>query len=301
MFSFFKFYYHLARRSPKAYNYVLDHYSLNTLIILFTPLFVSMLGMVVMAFVNPLFILFSLFTGIGITFINLAVVIGVSNKERELRREQEDIREEAERAKRRKEAGDRYREYAEKETERMRREYRSGEYARRAREEAEKRKRQQQEWKRKAEEYNRQYREDWERRKRRQEEEEEQRRRYYSHDYGSRFDWDDWEARFRENMRREKEQREQQNRQQQYRQQYERTNGDRQRSNGGQQRRTYSGGSSDTLAKSLKVLGLSQGCTKQEAKSAYRKLAKKHHPDTGGDAEKFKLVKKAYDYVIARL
>ena len=34
-------------------------------------------------------------------------------------------------------------------------------------------------------------------------------------------------------------------------------------------------------------LGLKKNATKNEIKSAYRLLAKKYHPDTGGDNEKF--------------
>ena len=45
------------------------------------------------------------------------------------------------------------------------------------------------------------------------------------------------------------------------------------------------------------VLGVAKGASKDEIKSAYRKLAKKYHPDNHetGDAEKFKEVQEAYD------
>ena len=45
------------------------------------------------------------------------------------------------------------------------------------------------------------------------------------------------------------------------------------------------------------VLGIQKGASKDEIKSAYRKLAKKYHPDNHetGDADKFKEVQEAYD------
>lgn len=42
-------------------------------------------------------------------------------------------------------------------------------------------------------------------------------------------------------------------------------------------------------------LGLSGGATPDDIKKAYRKLAREHHPDKGGDAEKFKKVQTAYE------
>lgn len=42
------------------------------------------------------------------------------------------------------------------------------------------------------------------------------------------------------------------------------------------------------------VLGLEKGASLDEIKKAYRKLALKHHPDQGGDQEKFKEVNEAY-------
>lgn len=44
----------------------------------------------------------------------------------------------------------------------------------------------------------------------------------------------------------------------------------------------------------LTVLGLRAGCSEVAAKAAFRRLAKLHHPDVGGDAEKFKKVSEAY-------
>ena len=46
------------------------------------------------------------------------------------------------------------------------------------------------------------------------------------------------------------------------------------------------------------ILGIKPGATVNEIKAAYRKLAHQHHPDKGGDAEKFKQVNKAYQELI---
>lgn len=43
------------------------------------------------------------------------------------------------------------------------------------------------------------------------------------------------------------------------------------------------------------TLGASPSATKDELKKAYRKLAVQHHPDKGGDAEKFKDISHAYE------
>jgi DnaJ-class molecular chaperone len=43
------------------------------------------------------------------------------------------------------------------------------------------------------------------------------------------------------------------------------------------------------------TLGVSQNASDSDIKSAYRKLASKHHPDKGGDPEQFKKVQQAYD------
>ncbi|KAG2012165.1 DnaJ protein [Coprinopsis cinerea AmutBmut pab1-1] len=43
-----------------------------------------------------------------------------------------------------------------------------------------------------------------------------------------------------------------------------------------------------------KILGVSRDCTEVEIKKAYRRESLKHHPDKGGDEEKFKLVVEAH-------
>lgn len=43
------------------------------------------------------------------------------------------------------------------------------------------------------------------------------------------------------------------------------------------------------------TLGVDKNATADDIKSAYRKLAKKHHPDLGGDPEKFKELNEAHD------
>lgn len=44
-----------------------------------------------------------------------------------------------------------------------------------------------------------------------------------------------------------------------------------------------------------KVLGVAESATDKEITRAYRKLAKEHHPDSGGDEERFKEISAAYD------
>lgn len=50
------------------------------------------------------------------------------------------------------------------------------------------------------------------------------------------------------------------------------------------------------VQKALNILGLSRdGLTSDKLKNVYRKLAKLHHPDTGGDAATMAKINRAYD------
>lgn len=49
------------------------------------------------------------------------------------------------------------------------------------------------------------------------------------------------------------------------------------------------------MEKYYKVLELSPGASQDAVKKAYRKLAQVHHPDHGGDQEKFKEISEAYE------
>lgn len=47
----------------------------------------------------------------------------------------------------------------------------------------------------------------------------------------------------------------------------------------------------------FKILGVTQNCSEEEFKSAYRKKCMETHPDKGGDPMKFKLVQAAYEAI----
>merc|ERR1719199_1206459 len=55
-----------------------------------------------------------------------------------------------------------------------------------------------------------------------------------------------------------------------------------------------SGKNADTT-KFYKLLEVDKNASEPEIKKAYRKLAVKHHPDKGGDPEKFKEITRAYE------
>jgi DnaJ-class molecular chaperone len=51
------------------------------------------------------------------------------------------------------------------------------------------------------------------------------------------------------------------------------------------------------MSKHHRVLGVSPDATPEEIRSAYIKLSKKHHPDVGGNEEKFKEINSAYNSI----
>jgi curved DNA-binding protein CbpA len=46
------------------------------------------------------------------------------------------------------------------------------------------------------------------------------------------------------------------------------------------------------------ILGLQQGCSQEEIKKAYRRLASQHHPDKGGDTSTFQNIQAAYEFLL---
>lgn len=48
----------------------------------------------------------------------------------------------------------------------------------------------------------------------------------------------------------------------------------------------------------LAELGLPPGATRQQIKQRYRKLAKKHHPDMGGDPRQMQRIVAAYEFLM---
>lgn len=45
------------------------------------------------------------------------------------------------------------------------------------------------------------------------------------------------------------------------------------------------------------ILGVERNASPEEIKRAYRKLAREHHPDLGGDPDRFREIQQAYDHV----
>jgi DnaJ-class molecular chaperone len=43
------------------------------------------------------------------------------------------------------------------------------------------------------------------------------------------------------------------------------------------------------------ILGISKSASDDEIKNSYRKLARTHHPDKGGDKDKFQKIQEAYE------
>ncbi len=65
------------------------------------------------------------------------------------------------------------------------------------------------------------------------------------------------------------------------------------------QQRLYDQAEKDLYAESgCKLLGIEAGATKREVRNAYRRKARKLHPDVGGDAEAFKQLYAAYRAVL---
>lgn len=54
-------------------------------------------------------------------------------------------------------------------------------------------------------------------------------------------------------------------------------------------------------ADALKTLGLELGCSQQDVTGAFRKLARQHHPDKGGDKEAFQKLSAAYELLSTSL
>ena len=54
----------------------------------------------------------------------------------------------------------------------------------------------------------------------------------------------------------------------------------------------------DLIPDCFVILGLNNEATVSDVKQAFRRLAKKTHPDVGGDAEEFKLIMGAYEQAL---
>lgn len=56
----------------------------------------------------------------------------------------------------------------------------------------------------------------------------------------------------------------------------------------------------DEYAAALKLLGVPPGSSDRAIESAFRKFARRHHPDVGGDADKFRAVLAARNFLLGR-
>ena len=45
------------------------------------------------------------------------------------------------------------------------------------------------------------------------------------------------------------------------------------------------------------ILGIQENASEKEVKEAYRQKAREHHPDRGGDPNKFKIIQMAYELI----
>jgi DnaJ-domain-containing protein 1 len=111
-------------------------------------------------------------------------------------------------------------------------------------------------------------------------------------------------ARVRDNIQADKEQRERENRE--MRERLERIEQDRVRieQEGARLEQEWRGLlhrlEVAPYASSLEVLGLTPPVTRNEIQTAYRDLAKLHHPDRGGDAKQFAKATDAYKFAMRR-
>jgi len=56
----------------------------------------------------------------------------------------------------------------------------------------------------------------------------------------------------------------------------------------------------DERVAALRVLGLAPGASEQQIELAFRKEARRHHPDVGGDPARFRAVVNARDFLLGR-
>jgi hypothetical protein len=57
----------------------------------------------------------------------------------------------------------------------------------------------------------------------------------------------------------------------------------------------------NNMANAMKLMGLNEGFSEKDLKSAYRRLSKIHHPDLGGLDRNFVKLNKAYNYILERI